>query len=99
MLRATMLLRGFLQIADAGVIAESFPELVDFGRTGLGDGFNRRQFAHPAFPIWNHRFHLRLLEHDFGNPDGVGIARAPPRQVAGVRGEPIQQKRDQLLQF
>ena len=84
-------LRGFLQIADAGVIAETFPELVDLGRRRFGRHLNRRQFAQPAVPEWNDRFHLRLLQHDFGDPDGVRIARAAPRQVARVRGEPVQQ--------
>jgi len=91
--------RGFLQVPDAGVIAKTLPKLVDFVRTGIGCSFNGREFLHPAFPIRNHGFDLGLLEHDFGNPDGVGIARVPPRQVAGVPGKPIQQKPGKLLQF
>ena len=88
-----------LQIPGAGVIAQTFPQFVDFVRACICGGFNRRQFSHPAFPIRHDRFDLCLLEHDFGNPDCVRIARAPPRQVAGVFGKPIQQKRDELLQF
>ena len=66
-------LRGFLQIADAGVITKTFPQLVDFGRRRVGSGFNRWQFAHPAFPKWDHGFHLRLLQHDFGYKYTIGV--------------------------
>ena len=89
-------LRRLLQITDARVIAEAFPQLVQLGRVRFGRRFNRRQLLHPAVPKGNHRFHLRLLQHDFGDPDGVGIARAAPWQVAGVRGEPVQQGENQF---
>ncbi len=82
------LLRGALQVADAGVVAEAFPEFVQLGERGLGGGLDGGQFAHPTLPIGDDGFHLRLLEHDFGYPDGVGIAGAAPREVAGVGGEP-----------
>jgi hypothetical protein len=29
-----------------------------------------------------------LLEHDFGNPDGVRVMGAPPGQVAGILSKP-----------
>ena len=83
--------RRLLQVAGAGVIAEALPKLVDFVRTRIGGGLDGGQFAHPAFPIRHDRLDLGLLEHDFGDPDGVGIAGAPPRQVAGVLRKPIQQ--------
>ena len=59
-------------------------------------GLNRRQFAHPTFPIARNRHHLRLLEHDFGNPDAVGITRAPPREVASGGGEPFEEEWGEL---
>lgn len=93
------LLRRFLQVADAGVVAEAFPEFVDFICVCVGETFDGGQLAHPAFPIRDDGFHLRLLEHDFRHPDGVGIARAPPREVAGVGGEPVEQQRDEFLIF
>ncbi len=85
------LLRGPLQIANARVVAEAFPKFVDFVGMGFGQSFNGGQLAHPAFPIGDDGFDLRLLEHDFRHPDGVGIARAPPREVAGIGGEPRKQ--------
>ena len=77
-------LRGLLQVADAGVIAEPFPELVDFGGRRFRRGFNRGQFAQPAFPKRDHGAHLGLLQHDLGDPDGVGVVCPSPRQIAGI---------------
>ena len=84
-------LRGLLQIAGACVIAQAFPKFQDAFRGCAGQRPNRRQLTHPAFPIWNHGFHLCLLEHDLGNPDCVRIARATPWKVAGVPGKPGEQ--------
>ena len=85
------MLRGFLHVADASVVAETFPELVDFVGMSFGESFNGGQLTHPAFPIWDYGFYLRLLEHDFRNPYGVGIAGASPGEIAGVGGEPARQ--------
>ena len=90
------LLRSFLHVADAGVVAEAFPEFVDFVGARVGEAFDGGQLAHPAFPIRDDSFHLRLLQHDFRNPDGVGIACVPPREIAGVGGEPVEQQCDEL---
>ena len=90
------LLRGSLKIADPLVIAESFPELVQFGFGRAGESLDRRECLHPASPVRQDGFDLRLLEHDLGNPDGVGVTRAAPGEIAGVGGKPVQQKRDEL---
>ena len=81
-----------LHIADTSVIAETFPELMDSFGAGFGESPNVRQGLHPAFPIRPDGFDLGLLEHDFGDPDGVGIARAPPREITGVFRVPIEQR-------
>ena len=84
-----------LKIARPLVVAETFPEFQDV--VGIGGSQRRdvRKCAHPTFPIWDDGFHLGLLEHDFRDPNGVGIARATPREVAGVFGEPGQKWGDQ----
>src|SRR5450759_2168385 len=47
--------------------------------------------------IRNHRGDLGLLQHDFGDPDAVGIARALPRQVvAAVALVPGEQTRCEI---
>ena len=40
--------------------------------------------------IYNHG-DTGLLEHDFGDPDGVGIGVAPPRQIPPIARIPLQQ--------
>ena len=79
---------GFLEIAGAGIIAEAFPEFEDVLVVGSGERGDGGEVFHPAFPVGNDCFDLGLLEHDFGNPDGVGIADASPGEVAGVFREP-----------
>lgn len=86
------LFRGLLEVADARVIAETFPKFMQLGGRGVGGGFDGGQLAHPALPIRYDRFDLRLLEHDLGNPDDIGIARTPPRKVAGICRKPTEQR-------
>ena len=82
------LLCSLLKISNPGVVTEALPELVNSGRTRPCQLVDGLEFAHPTFPIGDDCFHLCLLEHDFGNPDGVGIPRAAPREIAGIVGEP-----------
>jgi hypothetical protein len=92
--RGDDLLSGLLQVADARVVAEALPE---FQEPLLWRGRERGdvgQLAHPAFPIWDDGLHLGLLEHDFADPDGVGVEPAAPREVAGGGGEPVEQCRN-----
>ena len=56
---------GLLHVPNAGVIAETFPKLVDRGGVGISEALDVRQRAHPAFPIGNDGFDLGLLKHDF----------------------------------
>lgn len=89
------LVRGLLQVAYTRVIAKTFPEFVQTGRTGFGSGVDGGQFTHPALPIRYDGFDLGLLEHYLGDPDCVRISSASPRQVARVFGEPRKQKRNE----
>jgi len=86
--------RGLLHVANTRVVTQAFPELVNSLRRGFGEGFGVRQGSHPALPKGEDCFDLGLLEHDFGNPDGVRIMRAAPGQVAGILGEPVEQNGD-----
>jgi hypothetical protein len=87
-------LRGLLHITNASVVAQAFPELVNSLRAGFGQGSNIWQRLHPPLPKGEDRFDLGLLEHDFGNPDGVRIMRATPGQITGMPAEPLKQKGD-----
>ena len=41
--------------------------------------------------VVNHRRNLSLLQHDFADPDEVGIATVAPGQVAGMNSIPFQE--------
>ena len=82
---------GFLQVANASIISEALPELMNLLRVGVGQCFDVRQFPHPALPVRQDGFDLRLLEHDFRDPDGIRVARTTPGKVARVFGEPFEQ--------
>lgn len=77
-------LRSLLHIANAGVVTEAFPEFVDAFGSGFGERLDGGQVLHPMFPVGDDGFDLGLLEHDFRNPDGVGIAGAAPWEVASA---------------
>ena len=80
-----------LQVACAAVIAQSFPQLhesvVRAGcqRPDIGKRLQKARI------IVLDRLDARLLKHDLGNPDAVGILRAPPGQIALVRRVPVEQ--------
>lgn len=84
---------GVVEIANAGVITQTRPKLVQLGGSGFRDRFDRRQRPHPAFPVGDDGFHLGLLEHDLGYPNGIRVPGAPPRKVAGISGKPREQRR------
>jgi hypothetical protein len=39
------------------------------------------------------------LQHDLGDPDGVGIGIAPPRQIAAVRAVPVEERAAERAQI
>jgi hypothetical protein len=85
-------LRGLLHVPHARVVAEPLPEFQEPLLRRGGERGHIGQFAHPALPIRDDRLHLSLLEHDFTDPDGVRVERAPPREVAGGGGEPVEEQ-------
>ena len=82
-----------LQVARPRVVAEAFPKFDHRVLVGSSERCDVRQLLHPPLPVRDHSFDLRLLQHDLRHPDGVRIARPPPRQVTGVPGEPLEQRR------
>ncbi len=83
--------RRALEVARTRVVAETRPQPEH--RVGLGPGEARdvRKAREEALVVGDHRLDARLLQHRFGDPDGVGIAGAPPREVAAVRAVPVEQ--------
>ena len=46
----------------------------------------------PFIIIWDNGSDLRLLEHELGNEDSVGIARPTPGKIAPVGAIPAQER-------
>ena len=80
--------RRLLKVSRAQIVAQTFPEFEDGIGSGAGQRAHVRKAAHPAPPVGDDGLDLRLLEHNFRNPNGVGITRSPPGQVARVLLEP-----------
>jgi len=71
-----------MQVAGARVVAEAGPRGEDVVERRLGERRDGREPGHPALPVRDHRRDPGLLQHDLADPDRVGVAGAPPRQVA-----------------
>jgi len=87
-----------LQAAGAGVVAQTSPQLKQLLSRGHGNRAKVRQLGHPALEIRYHRRHLRLLQHDLGNPDGIRIGGATPGEVAGFASIVAQEPTHHLIQ-
>ncbi len=81
-------LGGFLKIARAVIVAESGPVREQIGFGGGGERFDGREAIEKAFEVRDDGGDAGLLEHNFREQDGVGIAGATPREIALVAVEP-----------
>ena len=76
--------RGVVQIARTPVVAEPGPGFAHRAFVCSGQGCNRGELVQKVGESWDCGLYLGLLKHDLGNPDGIGVARSSPGQVAGV---------------
>ncbi len=60
-------------------------------RAGIGEA------PEPVIIIRDNRGNLRLLEHDLGDEDGVGVASLAPRKNAAVLVIPVRERRLKLI--
>jgi len=76
------------EITCARVIAEALPGVKDllFGSSRQGGEIG--ETLHPLIIIWEDGGDLRLLEHELGDQDGIGIAGAAPGKIAAVSAVP-----------
>ncbi len=85
------LLRGLVQVARPGVVAQSGPQmqhLVDRRMGQIGDGWETR---HKALKVGDNRRHLRLLQHHLREPYFVGrFFNLPGQGFAPVFVVPLQ---------
>ena len=80
-----------MQVARAAVIAQAFPKLEYFLFFRRGQRRNRGESGEEPPEVRHDGGDLGLLEHDLANPNGVGVAPGPPRQVPRPGAEPAPQ--------
>src|SRR5215472_16390977 len=80
--------RGFLKMAGAGIVTETGPEAEYFFLRGFGERLDVRKAREEFFIVGDDGVDAGLLEHDFGQPDAVGVVGAAPRKIATEVGEP-----------
>ena len=78
-----------VQIARAAVVTQPTPQTQHLVLRRAGQGCHIRKLLEKTGEIIQHRAHLRLLQHDLGQPHTVRIAGVLPRQaVAAMAGLP-----------
>ncbi len=64
-----------------------------------GEIVHGREALEESPVVRDHRGHARLLQHDFGDPHAVRVARRAPIQIALGLGEPAEQLRVECRQI
>ena len=73
-----------MEVARAGVVAEPAPRGEHIVERRIGQRTHVREPREEALVVRDHRRHLRLLQHDLGQPDAVRIAVALPRKIVAA---------------
>src|SRR5207245_9259511 len=76
------LARDRVQAHGTDVVAERVPEPPDVLDARPGQVVDRRVAPEELAVFRDDAIYLRLLEHDLGDEDAVGMARAPPGKIA-----------------
>src|SRR5216683_3773505 len=82
------LARDAVQVERPDVVPERVPEPLHVIGGGGGERLERRVAIEELVVLGHHPIDLRLLQHDLGDQDVIGILGAPPRQIAPVPGIP-----------
>ena len=86
-------LRGLLQVARPGVVAQARPQVQHFIFRRGGQGFDRRQGGHEPVEVVEHGADLGLLQHDLRHPHPVRRdALLPGQVVAAMAVVPVQHR-------
>jgi hypothetical protein len=80
-----------MEISRSGIVAKVFPEFQNLIVMGFRQSFHGWKPCKKTAIIGDDSFYLRLLEHHFGNPNGIRIACPTPRQIPGVTRVPSEQ--------
>ena len=81
-----------LQINRAPIVAEPLPGRDNGARGGIGQGMHVGELRQKGVIFGDDTLDLRLLQHQLGHQNAVGVTRMPPRQVAPMCGKPGQQR-------
>jgi hypothetical protein len=87
-----------VQVACSPVVAEAGPEPEDVVERRGGELAHRREARHPSLPVGAHGLEPGLLRHDLADPDGVGVTRVTPGEVAAVAAVVGDDARGEILQ-
>ena len=85
-------LRRLVQHARAAIVAEAAPQSQDLLLSRFGQRNKLGKRSQERLVALDHDRNPSLLEHDFRDPDGAGIGRATPGQIALVQFIPGQQR-------
>jgi hypothetical protein len=78
------LLRGPMQHARATIVAQTAPGCQDGFFRSSGERLDIRKTFQENPVMVKHGGHARLLQHDFAQPDAVGIASLAPGKIAAM---------------
>jgi hypothetical protein len=81
-------LGGFLEIACTRVLTKTSPKAKHFLRRRFGEGFDGGKTFQKALVVGNSGDDAGLLQHDFREPNAVGIFVAAPGEIALELREP-----------
>ena len=88
-----------VDLACAPVVTQPLPGFEYGTFTRLRQRLPGRKKEKPASVVGNDGDDLRLLQHEFRDGDGVGIAGSPPREVALRGGIPSGKALAQAINF
>ena len=74
-------LRALVQVARTAVVTQATPQGQHLVLIGRRQGRHVGKARQKAGKVLQHRAHLRLLQHDLGQPNAVGVLRVLPRQA------------------
>ena len=80
-----------VHLPGAAIIAEPFPLPQHLAFVGARQRSTGGKPGHEPLEVGHDRGHLGLLQHDFADPDRIGIVGAPPGKIAPVTAIPGRQ--------
>ena len=88
--------RGGVQMPRASIVAEALPGMKDLAFRGASQRRESWESAEPLFIIRQNSGDLGLLQHELGDEDRIGIARAAPWKVATMAAIPAQKSATEI---